>query len=346
MTSRDVADYQPRRPAPTQVAYRGYDIYSMGPPSSGGSTVGEALNILSGYDLAHESRALALHQYIESLRYSFADRNRYVGDPRYVDVPLQTLLSKRYAATRRCHIGGRAAKSPVPPGDPYHLGRGCSVGVDPAVAVDHEQSTNHLVTSDRWGNVVSYTNTIEQIAGTGITVPGYGFLLNNEMTDFSFTPIDPPRPDPNLPASGKRPRSSMSPTIVLRDGTPVLAVGSPGGSTIITTVLQILVNRLDFGMSLRQAIAAPRLGNSNSPTSYAEPRFLETRVARLLHRLHGQDFTEVTGPLPIDHQVGAAAAVQILGKNLFRAAAEPHRRGGGSALVVHPCQPRSRVAGC
>ncbi len=96
----------------------------------------------------------------------------------------------------------------------------------PAVSIDHEQSTNHLVTTDRWGNVVSYTNTIEQLAGTGITVPGYGFLLNNELTDFDFTPLAPPAPDPNLPAAGKRPRSSMSPTIVLREGKPVLAVSS------------------------------------------------------------------------------------------------------------------------
>ena len=184
----------------------------------------------------------------------------------------------------------------MPPGDPYHPHQGCRTAAAPAVSIDHEQSTNHLVTSDRWGNVVSYTNTIEQIAGTGMTVPGYGFLLNNEMTDFDFTPIDPPRPDPNLPAAGKRPRSSMSPTIVLRNGKPVFAVGSPGGSTIITTVLQILVNHIDFGMSLEQAIAAPRVGNSNSPTSYAEPAFLHTRVARLLHRRHGQEFTEVTGP--------------------------------------------------
>lgn len=144
--------------------YRGYDVYGMAPPSSGGSTVGEALNILSGYDLSDESRTLAMHHYLESLRYSFADRNRYVGDPRYVEVPLRALLSKEYAATRRCHITGQAAESPVPPGDPYHLDHGCAEAPGAATYRDHEQSTNHLVTADRWGNVVSYTNTIEQIA--------------------------------------------------------------------------------------------------------------------------------------------------------------------------------------
>lgn len=138
----------------------------------------------------------------------------------------------------------------------------------------------------------------------------------------------------------------MSPTIVLRSGRPVFAVGTPGGSTIITTVLQILINHIDFGMSLERAIAAPRVGNSNSPTSYAEPEFLDTRVARLLRTRHGQEFTEVTGPQPIDHQIGAATGVQILGDNLFRAAAEPRRRGGGSALVVHPCDQVSGNAAC
>jgi gamma-glutamyltranspeptidase / glutathione hydrolase len=336
MTPQDLAAYAPRRPAPTRVGYRGYEIYGMAPPSSGGSTIGEALNILSGFDLSHESRALALHQYIESLRYSFADRNRYVGDPRQVAVPLRTLLSKKYAATRRCHIDRTAAHSPVPPGDPYHLHSGCAATAVGASYPDHEQSTNHIVTTDRWGNVVSYTNTIEQFAGTGMTVPGYGFLLNNEMTDFDFTPADSRVPDPNLPGAAKRPRSSMSPTIVLRDGQPAFALGSPGGATIITTVLQILLNHIDFGMSLEKAIAAPRVGNANTPTSFAEPAFLKSQVARVLHRVHNQQFTEVTGPEPIDRQIGAATGVQILGDNLFRAAAEPRRRGGGAALVVHP----------
>ncbi|MGI8701101.1 MAG: gamma-glutamyltransferase [Nocardioidaceae bacterium] len=338
MTPEDLAAYEPRRPAPTQVGYRGYHVYGMRPPSSGGTTIGEALNILSGYDMSHESRTLALHHYLESLRYSFADRNRYIGDPRFSAVPVEALLDPRYADTRRCHITGTAAESPVPPGDPYHLGQGCGNASAGVASVEHEQSTNHLVTADRWGNVVSYTNTIEQIAGTGMTVPGYGFLLNNEMTDFDFVPLDPKVPDPNLPGAVKRPRSSMSPTIVLRDGRPIFAVGSPGGATIITTVLQILINHIDFGMSLEQAIAAPRVGNANTPTSYAEKEFLDTRVAHLLHSRHGQDFTEVTGPQPIDRVIGAATGVQILGKNLFRAAAEPRRRGGGSALVVYPCK--------
>jgi gamma-glutamyltranspeptidase/glutathione hydrolase len=156
------------------------------------------------------------------------------------------------------------------------------------------------------------------------------------MTDFDFAPATPGVPDVNLPAGGKRPRSSMDPTIVLRHGRPDFAVGSPGGATIITTVLQILVNHIDFGMSLEHAIAAPRVGNFNTPTSFAEQAFLDSPVAKVLQQQYGQQFSLVTGPLQLDKEIGAATGIQVLGHNLFRAAAEPVRRGGGSAMVVHP----------
>jgi gamma-glutamyltranspeptidase/glutathione hydrolase len=337
MTTRDLARYHVTQPAPTRVSYRGYDVYGMAPPSSGGSTTGEALNILSGYDMSG-GRVLALHHYLESLRYSFADRNRYVGDPQFVDVPLHGLLDPDFAATRRCLITDQAATSPVAAGDPYRPYTGCSSS--PAAAAptpaDHEQSTNNIVTADRWGNVVAYTNTIEHFAGTGMTVPGYGFLLNNEMTDFDFAPASPDVPDVNLPAGGKIPRSSMNPTVVLRDGKPVFAVGSPGGATIITTVLQILINHIDFGMSVEHAIQAPRVGNFNTPTSFAEQAFLDSPLATRLEKKHGQKFTAVTGPTQLDKEIGAATAVELLPHHRFRADAEPVRRGGGSALVVHP----------
>ncbi len=337
MTTQDLRRYHVEEPRPTHVNYRGYDVYGMAPPSSGGSTTGEALNILSGYDMSGDSRALSLHHYLESLRYSFADRNRYVGDPDFVDVPLHGLLSPDFAATRRCLITDQAAASPVAPGNPYQPGSGCpGRSGAAATAPDHEQSTNNIVTADKWGNVVAYTNTIEQFAGTGMTVPGYGFLLNNEMTDFDFAPASPDVPDVNLPAGGKIPRSSMNPTVVLRHGKPVFAVGSPGGATIITTVLQILINRLDFGMSMEQAIAAPRVGNFNTPASFAEQAFLDSPVAARLEEEHGQQFTVVTGPTQIDKEIGAATAVELLPHQRFRANAEPVRRGGGSAMVVHP----------
>jgi gamma-glutamyltranspeptidase/glutathione hydrolase len=190
------------------------------------------------------------------------------------------------------------------------------------------------VTADRWGNVVSYTNTIEHFAGTGMTVPGYGFLLNNEMTDFDFTPASPDTPDVNLPAGGKIPRSSMDPTIVLRHGRPDFAVGSPGGATIITTVTQILIDHIDFGMSLEKAIAAPRVGNFNTATSSAEQAFVDLPVARTLEDNYGQQFSVVSGVTPLDSQIGAATGIQMLPHHRFRAAAEPVRRGGGTALVV------------
>jgi gamma-glutamyltranspeptidase/glutathione hydrolase len=169
-----------------------------------------------------------------------------------------------------------------------------------------------------------------------MTVPGYGFLLNNEMTDFDFAPSSPDTPDVNLPAAGKRPRSSMDPTIVMRHGRPDFAVGSPGGATIITTVTQILLNHIDFSMSLERAIAAPRVGNFNTATSLAEQAFVDRPVAQTLEDQYGQAFTVVSGATPLDSEIGAATGISLLPHHRFRAAAEPVRRGGGSALVVNP----------
>jgi gamma-glutamyltranspeptidase/glutathione hydrolase len=189
--------------------------------------------------------------------------------------------------------------------------------------------------ADRWGNVVSYTLTIEQTGGSGMVVPGYGFLLNNELTDFNPEPLFEGVPDPNLPAPGKRPRSSMSPTIVFRDGRPVLAIGSPGGATIITTVLQILVEHLDLGASLPEAIAAPRVSQRNSDPGDAEPAFLASPEAAELQAL-GELVRPAPTTAPLPSEIGAAAGIAFGRHGRMQAAAEPVRRGGGSALVVHP----------
>jgi gamma-glutamyltranspeptidase/glutathione hydrolase len=181
------------------------------------------------------------------------------------------------------------------------------------------------VTADKWGNVVSYTLTIEQTGGSGIAVPGRGFLLNNELTDFNFAPAPDNPGDPNLPAPGKRPRSSMSPTIVTKHGKPFLALGSPGGSTIITTVLQILLDRLDLGMTLPEAIADPRASQRNTVDVQAESAFDTTGLMALGH-------TFAAPPAP--GEIGAATGIEFLTNNRFLAAAEPVRRGGGSAGVV------------
>jgi gamma-glutamyltranspeptidase/glutathione hydrolase len=323
MTMRDLHNYVAPERAPTHVNYRGADVYSMGPPSSGGSTVGEALNILEGYDLASLPRDEALHYYLEASRYSYADRNKYLADPDYVDVPLQGLLSKGYAATRRALITGTAATSPVAPGDPWPYNGGGTATVKVASSEGEPGQTTHLSVIDRNGNAVSYTFTIEQIGGAGIVVPGFGFLLNNELTDFNYDSTG----TANQVEGGKRPRSSMSPTIVLKTGKPFLVLGSPGGATIITTVLQMLVNRLDFGMTLPEAIAASRASQRNSATTQAEQAFIDTYGAALAAR--GHNFS----PTP---EIGAAAAIERLAGGGVIAAAEPVRRGGGSALVESP----------
>jgi gamma-glutamyltranspeptidase/glutathione hydrolase len=323
MTAADLAAYEVIRRAPTEIDYRGHQVFGMGPPSSGGSTVGEALNILEGFDLAGAPRELALHWMLEASKLSFADRNVYLGDPAFFDVPLAGLLSDGYAGVRRALIGPTALAVPVAAGDPRPFDAPASAAV---VADTESPSTTHLTVSDRFGNVVSYTFTIEQIGGSGIVVPSYGFLLNNELTDFNFVPTVPA--GANDPAAGKRPRSSMAPTIVLNDGEPVVALGSPGGATIITTVLQLLVERLDLGKTLPEAIATTRLSQRNTLTTQAEPAFFGTPEEAAL-RARGQVFSSVP-------EIGAATGIEFLPGGLVRAAAEPVRRGGGSAMVEEP----------
>jgi gamma-glutamyltranspeptidase/glutathione hydrolase len=188
-------------------------------------------------------------------------------------------------------------------------------------------STTHLSVVDRWGNAVAYTLTIESTGGSGMTVPGRGFLLNNELTDFNFTPTTSPYPDPNLPGPGKRPRSSMSPTIVLDDGDVRFVVGSPGGSMIITTVTQVLMNRIDLGMTLPEAVAAPRASQRNTAAVSAEQAFLTAYGSELM--AYGHQFTTVA-------EIGAVAAIEVGDDGLMTAVAEPVRRGGGTGLVVEP----------
>ena len=319
MTMRDLHRYVAPERAPTHVTYRGLDVYSMGPPSSGGSTVGEALNILEGYPLSSMSRVDALHYFLEASRYAFADRNAYLADPEYYDVPLTGLLSKDYAATRRALITPTAAPGAVAPGDPYPYNAGVA-----AVTALQSETTTHLVASDKLGNVVSYTFTIESTGGSGLVVPGFGFLLNNELTDFNFDSTT----HPNRVEGGKRPRSSMAPTIVLKNGKPFVAVGSPGGSTIITTVLQILVDRLDQGLTLPQAIADPRASQRNGVNTSAEPAFLSLPERAALEA-RGHHF--VNGG-----EIGAATGIEFLSGGGVLAAAEPVRRATGSAMVEVP----------
>ncbi|MER0449164.1 gamma-glutamyltransferase [Streptomyces sp. Edi4] len=329
LTARDLRAYGAKYQAPTEVNYRGLDVYGMAPSSSGGTTVGEALNILERTDLSKASDVQYLHHYIEASRIAFADRGRWVGDPAFENVPTKALLSQRFADSRACLIKDDAVlTSPLAPGDPRHPERCGSTG--PAAETTYEgDNTTHLTVADKWGNVVAYTLTIEQTGGSAMTVPGRGFLLNNELTDFSFAPADPAVHDPNLPGPGKRPRSSISPTIVLdRHGKPVLALGSPGGATIITTVLQTLINHLDRDMPLVDAIAAPRASQRNAARTELEPALYDSPLRGRLEAL-GHSFS-------LNPEIGAATGVQRLPDGRWLAAAEKVRRGGGSALVVHP----------
>jgi gamma-glutamyltranspeptidase/glutathione hydrolase len=339
MTTNDLRKYTVRTPAATLVHYRGLSVYGMAPPSSGGSTEGEILNILSGYNLAKEPRVTALFHYLEASRLAYADRNAYVGDPNFVHVPLAGLLNPEFAGTRRCLIGTTALTSPVAPGNPLGPFHPCGgSGSTRATSASPEaHHTNNIITMDKWGNIVAYTNTINFFGGSGQVVPGYGFLLNNEMTDFDFAPSSPGAYDPNLPAGGKQPRSSMGPIIALRDGKPAFSIGAAGGSTIITTVVQTLINHVDFGMSMLAALAAPRVSQRNSPTSLAEPDFYNSQMAKELQQRYGEQFSLATGSiLPLDNYPGDATALQVLSGGRMEPVAEPVRLFGGSAAVVHP----------
>ncbi|MDI3417436.1 gamma-glutamyltransferase [Streptomyces luteolus] len=328
LTAADLAGYAVKRQAPSRSEYRGLDLYSMAPSSSGGTTVGEALNILERTDLSKASQENYLHRYIEASRIAFADRGRWVGDPAFEDVPTKELLSQRFADSRECLIrDDKALTSPLAPGDPRDP-KPCGTGDKAAPTTYEGENTTHLTASDKWGNVVAYTLTIESTGGSGITVPGRGFLLNNELTDFSFAPASPEVHDPNLPGPSKRPRSSMSPTIVLKDGRPVLALGSPGGATIITTVLQTLTGVVDRGLPLVDAIAAPRASQRNAAATELEPGLYDSELRKKLESL-GHAFKE-------NPEIGAATGVQRLPDGRWLAAAEKVRRGGGSARVVHP----------
>ncbi|MDF3145230.1 gamma-glutamyltransferase [Streptomyces sp. T21Q-yed] len=329
LSAKDLATYRTKSQAPTRTSYRGLGVYSMAPSSSGGTTVGEALNILENTDLSKASEAQYLHRYIEASRIAFADRGRWVGDPAFEDVPTKELLSQKYADSRECLIKDDAVlTSPVAPGDPRNPAA-CDASGTAAPTTYEGDSTTHLTVADKWGNVVSYTLTIEQTGGSGITVPGRGFILNNELTDFSFTPASPNVHDPNLPGPGKRPRSSMSPTIVLdQHNKPVVALGSPGGATIITTVLQTLTGFLDRGLPLVDAIAAPRASQRNQTTTELEPGLYDSPLRAELQAI-GHGFRQ-------NPEIGAATGVQRLPNGKWLAAAETVRRGGGSAMVVRP----------
>jgi gamma-glutamyltranspeptidase / glutathione hydrolase len=323
MTMADLANYEARLRQPIRYTYRGYDLYGMPLPSSGGVAIGEALNILEGYELKSMPRDKVEHLYMEAARLAFADRNAYLADPEFVEAPVQGLLSKAYAARRRELIDPTRAGNVATAGDPYPFQQDQSVPLRPLTAklLAESAHTTHLTVSDKDGNIVAYTYTIESWGGSGITVPGYGFLLNNEMTDFEFS-----GPHPNVPEAGKRPRSSMSPTLAFKDGKPAFSIGSPGGATIITTVLQSIVNHIDLGMTMDQAIDAPRLSERNGEATHIEPGYAGTPAA-LAHEKYGRRWAADA------EEIGAANALVFNADGTVTAVSEGKRHGIGSALV-------------
>lgn len=246
--------------------YRGYEVVSMPPPSSGGVHLIQMLNVLEGYDLklmGHNS-AQYLHTLTETMRRAYADRSQHLGDPDFYQVPVEKLIDKAYAKTLREQIDPKKATA--------------SEDVAPSkLAPKESHDTTHYSVADRWGNLVSNTYTINYSYGSGIVVDGTGILLNNEMDDFSAKPGEPNAygllgSEANAIEPRKRPLSSMTPTLVIKDGQPVLATGSPGGSTIITIVLQIVLNTIDFEMNIAEATSVPRMHHQWFPDKvFIEP---------------------------------------------------------------------------
>lgn len=273
MTLQDLANYGPVLREPVQVDYRGWTLAGMSPPSSGGLTVGQMLEMVERFPIGSAAlgygfgSAATLHVMIEAMRLGFADRAVWMGDEDFVPVPKRGLLHPDYVASRSVLINPGVRMEPPVAGNPLPYDdaiRGDRRTRLPVTAEEESRPshTTHFSVVDKWGNVVSFTTTIEATWGTGITVPGYGFLLNNELTDFNFDPAFNPatgNPGANDVAPNKRPRSSMSPTIVFRQREPVAAYGSPGGATIINSVFNVTLNLVDHGMSIQQAINAPRL---------------------------------------------------------------------------------------
>jgi gamma-glutamyltranspeptidase/glutathione hydrolase len=290
MTCEDLAAYTVEFREPTDGNYRGYTLKSMAPPSSGGLTIVQMLKMLARFPMGDESRGFGFGEFKtlnvmqEAMRLAFSDRSVWMGDSDFFDVPETGLISDEYIALRSnscptedpaqgffcIEVGKRIPGPPIPggiiPGDPTPFDDGGIAALQLAAlpASDEEgKNTTHFSIVDKWGNIISYSTTIESAWGTGLMVPGFGFLLNNELTDFNSTPQIPGGLGANDVQPGKRPRSSMAPSILFKGATPIAAYGSPGGSSIINTVLQITLNLIDHGMTIQEAVDAPRITLNN-----------------------------------------------------------------------------------
>ena len=314
MTLEDLKSYRPLIREPVRGRYRGYDIVSMPLSSSGGTVLLESLNILEGFPMRdlNQGSLDSLHVLVEAMKRAYADRARYLGDPAFVNAPIQTLLAKDYATKQRASI------------NKMHATPAAAVLVPPPREGDN---TTHFSVADAFGNAVSNTTTLNFSYGVGLVAEGTGILLNNELDDFTAAPgaanaFGLVGFEANLPGPGKRPLSSMTPTIVLKDGKPVLVTGSPGGSRIVSAVLQVIVNVLDYDMNIAAAVQAPRLHHQWLPDEVrAEQGFPDGIIAGLQARGH-------TVVVPMGQT--SANSIAITPDGLF-GAPDPRTRGSHAA---------------
>jgi len=323
ITQADLDQYKTRELPPVECDYRGYHVVSAPPPSSGGVIICEILNVLEGYPLKELGfrSAQSVHYQIEAMRHAYVDRNSYLGDPDFVKNPLERLLSKDYATKLRAAIDPNKA--------------GVSKDIKPGVAPHEGSNTTHYSIVDKWGNAVSVTYTLNDWFGAKVTAAKTGVLLNNEMDDFTAK-IGVPnlyglvQGEANAIAPNKRPLSSMSPTIVTKDGKTVMVVGTPGGSRIITAVLHTMINMIDYGMNVQEAVDAPRFHQQWLPEATNVENFALSPDTRKILEGMGHKFGN---PQPANHLAAILVGAPSLGgkpvgKNRFYGANDPRRNSG------------------
>ncbi|WP_095124509.1 gamma-glutamyltransferase [Pseudomonas sp. Irchel s3a12] len=323
ITQADLDKYKTRELAPVECDYRGYHVVSAPPPSSGGVVICQIMNILEGFpmkDLGFHS-AQGMHYQIEAMRHAYVDRNSYLGDPDFVKNPIEHLLDKNYATKLRDAIQPQKA--------------GVSAELKPGVAPHEGSNTTHYSIVDKWGNAVSVTYTLNDWFGAGVMASKTGVILNDEMDDFTSKVGVPNmyglvQGEANAIAPGKAPLSSMSPTIVTKDGKVVMVVGTPGGSRIITATLLTMLNVIDYGMGLQEAVNAPRFHQQWMPEETNLEDFAASPDTKKLLESWGHKFA---GPQDANHiaaiLVGAPSlGGKPVGKNRFYGANDPRRNTG------------------
>jgi len=305
MTMEDLAEFEVSIRTPVTSTYRGYEIISAPPPSSGGTHVIELLNIMENFDVEEMglNSARSIHAWAEAMKLMYSDRAEYMGDSDFIDIPLDGLTSKQYAREQFDRIDMNSVMDMPASGDPWTVESG---------------STTHFSVVDSHGNMVAYTKTINHFFASGITTPGTGIILNDQMDDFDKRPGQA-----NSIAGGKRPLSSMSPTLILEDGKPFATIGSPGGSRIITTVAMLISDLIDFDMDIQSAINAPRINNYESGPLKIEARIPADVQQELVEMGH-----ELQVKKDFDLYFGGAQGVVIDQKNgMLHGGADPRRDG-------------------